>query len=576
MDDTEVAEIIKDFLIESSENLTRLERELVELEKRPRDAALLGSIFRTFHTIKGTCGFLHFTTLERVTHGAESLLNQLRNGDRALTPPLVTLVLTTVDAIKAILSVIEATQREGPESYEPLRQELAAACEAAPEPEQTPVAAAELTALAVPAPTPAALVTVPSGAPPPPATLEVAQPSPPGSRAVAADSGSAPRATAVADSTIRVDVALLDNLMNLVGELVLVRNQILQSHTQRDEAALSATAQRLNLITTQVQESVMKTRMQPIGMVWNKLPRVVRDLAAECGKQVAIEMDGADTELDKSIIESIKDPLTHIVRNCCDHGIEKPAARVARGKPREGRLNLRAFHEGGQLNIEISDDGAGIDLQKLKAKAVERGLIKPEQAERIGDREATNLIFLPGLSTADKVTNISGRGVGMDVVRTNIERIGGTVDVVSRAGEGSTVKIRIPLAIGEATELSKAAVEGKLATRGDAARFQGSYREIIDGVNQTLDAVVGPLNVTAEYLDRISKGDIPPKVTDSYNGDDLTRSRTTSTSASRPSTWWWPTASRWRRPASTESWPPAPMRPSIRAISAESSRAPTN
>lgn len=191
----------------------------------------------------------------------------------------------------------------------------------------------------------------------------------------------------------------------------------------------------------------MKTRMQPIGVVWNKLPRVVRDMAASLQKQIRVEMDGAETELDKSIIEAIKDPLTHIVRNSCDHGLEAPAQRVQGGKPAEGRLLLRAFHEGGHVNIEISDDGAGIDPKRLKEKAVQKGLLRPEQADRMGDREAVNLVFLPGLSTAEKVTNISGRGVGMDVVKTNIERIGGGVDVVSRMGEGTTVKIKIPLTL---------------------------------------------------------------------------------------------------------------------------------
>jgi two-component system chemotaxis sensor kinase CheA len=244
-----------------------------------------------------------------------------------------------------------------------------------------------------------------------------------------------------------VDVALLDKLMNLVGELVLARNQILQYSSRQDDATLNATAQRLNLITTQLQEGVMKTRMQPIGMVWNKLPRVVRDLASACGKQIQLEMDGAETELDKSIIEAIKDPLTHIVRNCCDHGIETPEHRVGAGKAAQGRLLLRAYHEGGQVNIEIIDDGGGINAARVKQKAVEKGLIRQEQADLLSEREAANLVFLPGLSTAKEVTSISGRGVGMDVVKTNIEKIGGVVDLTSRAGKGTTVKIKIPLTL---------------------------------------------------------------------------------------------------------------------------------
>jgi two-component system chemotaxis sensor kinase CheA len=251
----------------------------------------------------------------------------------------------------------------------------------------------------------------------------------------------------VSASNIRVDVNLLDKLMNLVGELVLARNQILQFTGTLKESSFLGTAQRLNLITTELQEGVMKTRMQPIGSVWHKFPRVVRDLSVQFGKQVHIEMEGSETELDKTIIEAIKDPLTHIIRNAIDHGIELPAERTKTGKAAEGRLSLRAFHEGGQVNIEVADDGGGIHLERLKQKAIERGQITADQAARMSEREALNLIFLPGLSTAAKVTNISGRGVGMDVVKTNIEKIEGTVDVHSVAGEGTTLKIKIPLTL---------------------------------------------------------------------------------------------------------------------------------
>jgi len=271
--------------------------------------------------------------------------------------------------------------------------------------------------------------------------------------------------------------------MNLVGELVLARNQILQYNTRQDDATLNATSQRLNLITTQLQEGVMKTRMQPIGVVWNKLPRVVRDLAASCGKQISLEMDGAETELDKSIIEAIKDPLTHIVRNCCDHGIELPETRVNAGKSAQGRLTLRAYHEGGQVNIEIIDDGAGINGARVKQKAVEKGLIRPEQAEQMSEREAVNLVFMAGLSTAREVTSISGRGVGMDVVKTNIEKIGGVVDLTSRAGQGTAVKIKIPLTLaiipglvvssgGERFIIPQVSLLELLRLEGDAGRRQ--------------------------------------------------------------------------------------------------------
>ncbi|MEM6471450.1 MAG: chemotaxis protein CheA, partial [Planctomycetota bacterium] len=234
---------------------------------------------------------------------------------------------------------------------------------------------------------------------------------------------------------------------NLVGELVLARNQIVQFSSSAEDAAMIAASQRLNLVTTELQEGVMKTRMQPIRNAWNKLPRVVRDLSLACGKKVDVQMEGADTELDKTILEAIKDPLTHIVRNSVDHGIEDTATRVAAGKPETGVLCLRAFHEGGQVNIEIIDDGGGINADRVRAKAIEKGLITEERATSMTERELTNLILLPGFSTAAKVTNVSGRGVGMDVVKTNIERIGGTLEIQSSAGKGTTLRIKIPLTL---------------------------------------------------------------------------------------------------------------------------------
>ena len=249
------------------------------------------------------------------------------------------------------------------------------------------------------------------------------------------------------DSTIRVDVGLLDKVMNLVGELVLARNQVLQFASRMKDSGFVAVSQRLNLITTELQEGVMKTRMQPIGNIWGQFPRTVRDVALGCGKEVGIEMEGKETELDKTIIEAIKDPLTHLVRNSVDHGIELPDDRVTAGKARSGRLILRAFHEGGQVNIEISDDGAGLNADRIRKKALERGVITAEQAAHMAEREVFNLIFLPGFSTAEKVTNVSGRGVGMDVVKTNVEKIGGTVDVQSTRGQGTTVRVKIPLTL---------------------------------------------------------------------------------------------------------------------------------
>jgi two-component system chemotaxis sensor kinase CheA len=235
--------------------------------------------------------------------------------------------------------------------------------------------------------------------------------------------------------------------MNLVGELVLARNQLLQFSNGTQDAGFQALSQRMNLIASELQEEVMRTRMQPIGNIWSKFPRTVRDLALSCGKEVRVEMEGKETELDRTIIEAIKDPLTHLVRNSVDHGIESAEERKKAGKDPVGRLILRAFHEGGQVNIEILDDGAGLNLERIRRKAVERGLVSADQAARMQDRDIFNLIFLPGFSTAEKVSNVSGRGVGMDVVKTNVEKIGGTVDVQSTAGKGTTVKVKIPLTL---------------------------------------------------------------------------------------------------------------------------------
>jgi two-component system chemotaxis sensor kinase CheA len=398
-------DVLREFLLESNENLNRLDSEIIELEQRPADKELLASVFRTIHTIKGTCGFLGFPLLERIAHQAESLLSLLRSGERRLSPRLVAVILESMDAIRKILTNLEATQQEGPDEYGVLVEHLSAAIENREDGPEITAAPAEMV----------------------PAEIE--------------------KSSAVSESAIRVDVGLLDKLMNLVGELVLARNQVLQFTTQKEDAALNATAQRLNLITTELQENVMKTRMQPIGVVWNKLPRLVRDTAHACGKLVRLDMEGAGTELDKTIIEAIKDPLTHLVRNCCDHGIESSENRVRAGKPAHGVISLKAYHEGGQVNIEVADDGAGVDVARVKAKAIEKGLLRPEQAERMSEHEAMHLLFLPGFSTAGAITNVSGRGVGLDVVRCNIERIGGVVDVSSTTDKGTLFRLKIPLTL---------------------------------------------------------------------------------------------------------------------------------
>ncbi len=417
-------EIVKDFLIESAENLDRLDQDLVKLEGAPSSTELLARIFRTIHTIKGTCGFLAFARLEKLAHAGENLLSRLRDGELTLNAEITSGLLAMVDAVRSMLAKIEASGQDGDDDYAALIAHLT----------QLQSGRANL----------------------PPANVspvDVAQnadaPASGGrnEEAVVAPQAAQPRDTDAAVETIRVGVNLLDRLMNLVGELVLARNQLLQFSNTTQDAGFQAVSQRMNLIATELQEEVMKTRMQPIGNVWNKFPRMVRDVALSCGKDVRLEMEGQDTELDRTIIEAIKDPLTHLVRNSVDHGIELPEARKQAGKEASGVLKLRAFHEGGQVNIEISDDGAGLNGERIRQKAIERGLVSAQQLARMSDRDIFNLIFLPGFSTAEKITNVSGRGVGMDVVKTNVEKIGGAVDIQSTVTKGTTVKIKIPLTL---------------------------------------------------------------------------------------------------------------------------------
>jgi two-component system chemotaxis sensor kinase CheA len=460
-------EIVREFLLETHEGLAQLDLDLVSLEKAPTERETLARVFRTFHTIKGTAGFLGLLKLQAVGHAAESLLSRLRDGELQFNPAIANALLAVVDAVRSMLAALEATEKEGDGDYSTLIHSLEQLRETGQDagPDSTSPTL-RLPPAAVPALSPAPTVQPPEPAPEPPPTPAVQPPAPmmeqprsqpvnppPDSKVTQAPTDApAPesaelRTSAVSDSAIRVDVGLLDKLMTLVGELVLARNQIMQFSISQEDSAFLGTVQRLNLLTTELQAGVMKTRMQPIGNLWSKFPRIVRDLAVACNKQVRIDMDGQETELDKTIIEAIRDPLTHLVRNAVDHGIEPPQQRQTRGKPAQGRLALHASHEGGKVIIEISDDGGGIDRQRVRDKAVQAKLLTPEQADRLSDIELVNLVFLPGFSTAEKITHFSGRGVGMDVVRTNVEKIGGTVNIESQQGRGSTVKMKIPLTL---------------------------------------------------------------------------------------------------------------------------------
>lgn len=420
-------EFVQEFLIESHENLSRVEKEILALEEHPGDGQILGSIFRSFHTVKGTCGFLGFGKLEMITHQAESLLGELREGRRKVTPAIASLILETLDSVQIELASIESTGNESDIAHTQLLLKLQHALESEE-------------GAAMPVMAPAAL---PSEPEPEAATDE------PASEEKSGDgSGQTAKAgNAIVDQTVRVDTRLVDRLINLVGELVLVRNQVLQNGVGGERNTDKAVIHRLNLITSELQEGVMRSRMQPVGTIWGKLPRLVRDSSAQLKKEIALVMDGANTEMDRTILEAVKDPLTHILRNSCDHGLEPPADRAEAKKRPQGQVSLRAYHEGGQVVMEVEDDGRGIDPAKLRAKSVEKGILTQAAANALSDRDAIQLIFHAGFSTAEKITNISGRGVGMDVVKKNIQSIGGQVEIHSRVGVGTKVKIRIPLTL---------------------------------------------------------------------------------------------------------------------------------
>jgi two-component system chemotaxis sensor kinase CheA len=448
-------ELTREFLIESQEGLDRMERCLTDLETRPQDAALLGEIFRSVHTIKGTTGFLGFTRLEGLAHRGENLLGLLRDGKVLASRGVITGLLHLLDGLRAILKFIETDGNEGAGDDAALIEELevlhapagSAAAVSIPLPgpsarEAGPASIAALKPVAEPARIDSASPVSPVQSPAPPPA-----PEPAAEQLPASDAGK-PRTQpggGTAESTLRVDVTLLNRMMNLVGELVLTRNQVLQATTA--DPRMTLLSRRLDMVTADLRESVMKARMQPVSNIFSKMPRMVRDLSQSLGRRARLEMEGQETELDKSLLEAIKDPLTHALRNSLDHGIEPPETRRAVGKNPEGLLKLRAVQEGSHVVIEISDDGAGIAIDKVRDKAIERGLITPDRAAHLGERELLQLIFLPGFSTAAKVTNVSGRGVGMDVVRTNVEKIGGKVELDSHAGKGTTVRLRIPLTL---------------------------------------------------------------------------------------------------------------------------------
>jgi two-component system chemotaxis sensor kinase CheA len=422
-------ELLRDFLTETNESIDVVDVELVRFEHEPNNAKILDNIFRLVHTIKGTCGFLGLPRLEALTHAAEALMGNFRDG-ASVTSDAVTLILATIDRIKILLDRLERTQTEEAGDDEDLivQLRLAAAKHAVGAKPVAPAPAASVQQAAAEAPRSAAVAKPGSG---------------PAAEAGADDKSN----DKIAAKSIRVHVDTLEHLMTMVSELVLTRNQLLEIVRRHEDSEFKGPLQRLSNVTAELQEGVMKTRMQQIGVAWQKLPRIVRDLSTELGKQIELEMRGADTELDRQVLELIKDPLTHMVRNSADHGIETPAVRRAAGKPEKGTIRLSARHEGGHIVIDVSDDGAGLNTERIKAAAIARGLASEAQAEKMSEAQIQRFIFAAGFSTAHKVTSVSGRGVGMDVVRANIDQIGGTIDVKSAPRAGTSFSIKIPLTL---------------------------------------------------------------------------------------------------------------------------------
>ena len=422
-------DILAEFLTEAHEGLQSLDGALLSLERNPNDTALLGEVFRTIHTIKGTCGFLGLPRLEKLAHAGENVLGLWRDGALPATAEGISLILAAVDRIKSILLGLQT------EGVEPAGDDSAI------------IAGLDAASLRPP-------LTASPGPERP--ALPAAEPTP----------GSAPQ-------TIRVAVDVLEDLMVLASELVLTRNQLLQIARSEVNSPFTLPLQRLSQITTNLQDGVMKTRMQPIGSAWQKLPRLVRDLAHELGKKITLDMTGAETELDRQVMELIRDPMTHMVRNSADHGLETPAQRRAAGKPETGHITLNAYHQGSHVLLEIGDDGRGLAVGMIREKALRQGLATPAQLAAMSEREIQRFIFRPGFSTATSVTSVSGRGVGMDVVKTNLERIGGVIELRSRPGRGTTFTIKIPLTL---------AIAGALIVEAAGERFailQNSVLELV-------------------------------------------------------------------------------------------------
>ncbi|MCW5799693.1 MAG: chemotaxis protein CheA, partial [Nitrospira sp.] len=538
----EMQEILNDFLTESNEMLEVLDQRFVTLESDPTNTDLLNEIFRAMHSMKGSAGFLGFNHLVDVAHRGENILNKLRQAEMAVNPAIISVILETIDVIKAIMADIRESGTDSHVATAAIAAKLddiLNGTTAASAPAQTEAvapakveAASPTSAAAAPVQTLGEIL-VNDGLASKEQVLDALtaqqhQPEPktPLGEILLQAKAITERALDQAlhkqdkqpkpveeDATIRVETKRLDSVMNLVGELVLGRNRLIKIGTQLEQQhesdpqvrVLSETLAQLNLVTTDLQLAVMKTRMLPIKKVFAKLPRMVRDLSQKLNKQVHLEMRGEETELDKSVADEIGDPLVHLVRNAIDHGIETPAERQAKGKAGEGQLTIAASQEGNSIVIRINDDGRGIQVEKIKEKALAKGLISEAELSTMEHREILNLIFLPGFSTAEKVTDVSGRGVGMDVVRTNIRKINGSVDLESEPGKGSQIIIKLPLTIAIIqalmVEVERSIFAIPLSTVIEAVRISRSEIKTINGreVLHLRDRVLPLIRLAQEF-----------------------------------------------------------------------------
>jgi two-component system chemotaxis sensor kinase CheA len=495
-------DLLQEFLVESTESLAILDLELVRFERDTSDTTILSNIFRLMHTIKGTCGFLGLPRLGAVAHAGENILGKFRDGELSVTPEAVSLILKAIDRIRMLLAELESGGAEPDGGDGELIAEINAIASGrpssptqdapgalAPAEEGFPVAAELLFEVAKAldqereAAAPAAATNAPdqeSEA----ATLIAAKPPAANVNAKESDNREPTGAT-----SIRVNVDVIENLMTLISELVLTRNQLLQTQRVQKDSEFKVPLQRLSHITSDLQDGVTRMRMQPIGNAWNKLPRIVRDLTVETGKKIELTMQGAETELDRQVLEMIKDPLTHMVRNSADHGIEDPARRLALGKPETGSIALSAYHESGHIFIRIADDGRGLDVERIRQKALINCLTSEAALAAMSEQQVLQFIFRAGFSTAEKVTSVSGRGVGMDVVRTNIERIGGTIELNSTAGRGTTFLIKIPLTL---------AIVSALIVEASGQRFAIPQLNVVElvGVAQNSEVRIETINAS--------------------------------------------------------------------------------